>query len=205
MTYIQSPLHLPEQEKQEKRTPPEAMSDAFDEQDSHLPAPDSAESGVKSNAPSAPQTRLAVSKSKLPANWLPAGAIMRLNLFAELGFFLVLWAAYGFAMQYASKPVQRLISSLVSLMFSRWAIALVLLGACLIICRFLASLGLRCKDLQRMAYATRDSADTYDHADTEDAVLDLLHEAKEAIAKRQRWITTLFCAISAYLIVSLLY
>ncbi|PZO43623.1 MAG: hypothetical protein DCF15_22460 [Phormidesmis priestleyi] len=156
---------------------------------------------VNPDVPSAPQTRLSVNKSRLRANWLPAGAIMRLNLFAELGFFLVLWAAYGFAMQYVSKPVQRLIS----LMFSPWAIALVLLVVCLIICRFLASLVLRCKDLQGMALATQHSTDTYDHADTEEAVLDLLYGAKESITKRLHWITTLFCAISSYLIVSLFY
>lgn len=199
MTYIQSPLHSPE----ENTSAPVPMSNAFGDQEdaNSIPVDAESEPGIKSDVPSAPQTRLTVNKSRLSASWLPAGAIMRLNLFAELGFFLVLWAAYGFAMQYVSKPVQRLIS----LMFSPWAIALVLLIVCLLICRFLASLVLRCKDLQGMALATQHSTDTYDHADTEEAVLDLLYGAKESITKRLHWITTLFCAISSYLIVSLFY
>ncbi len=196
MTYIQSPLHSPEENA------PVPMSDAFGDQEdaNSIPVDVGSEPG-RSDAPSAPQTRLSVNKSRLPISWLPAGAVMRLNLFAELGFFLVLWAAYGFAMQYVSRPVQRL----VNLMFSPWAVALVLLVTCLIICRFLASLVLRCKDLQGMALATQQSTNTYDHADTEEAVLDLLYGAKESITKRLHWITTLFCAISSYLVVSLFY
>ncbi|PZO47222.1 MAG: hypothetical protein DCF15_19265, partial [Phormidesmis priestleyi] len=108
---------------------------------------------------------------------------------------------YGFVMRYVSETLQ----SLVRLAFSPWAIALILLSAGWITCRFLASLSLRCTELQKMAYATQDSADTYDHADTEERVLDLLHEMKESTAKRSRWMTTLFCAVSSYLIVSLFY
>ena len=195
MTYIPSPLHSPQE------TSPEPMSDAFEEQAGTTLTEPGTEPNAKPDLPSAPQTRLSVKKTRLSANWLPTGAVMRLNLFAELGFFFVLWAAYGFVMQYVSAPVQRL----VSLLFSPWAIALILLLACLLICRFLASLVLRCKDLQRMALATMESNDTYDHADTEEAVLDLLCGAKEALNKRQRWITTVFCAITSYLIVSLFY
>ena len=196
MTYIQSPFH-PSDEK-----PSVPMSNAFgDLEGANSTAADGeAELGVN-DLPSAPQTRLSVSKTQLSASWMPAGAIMRINLFAELGFFLMLWAAYGFAMQYVSKPIQRLIA----LMFSPGAIAFALLVGCLIICRFLASLVLRCKDLQGMALATQQSDDIYNHADTEEAVLDLLYGAKESITKRLHWITTLFCAMSSYLIVSLFY
>lgn len=199
MTYIQSPLHSPGTE--ENTSVP--MSNAFGDQEdaNSIPVERATGPGVKSDVPSIPQTRLKVNKSRLPISWMPAGAIMRLNLFAELAFFLVLWAAYGFAMQYVPKSLQ----SLISLMFSPWVIALVLLVICLIICRFLASLVLRCKDLQGMALATQHSTDAYDHADTEEAVLDLLYGAKESITKRLHWITTLFCAISSYLVVSLFY
>ena len=186
MTYIQSPLHKPAASA--------SMSDAFDEGEAEPTA-------APPEAPAAPTTRLTVRKSRLPIGWLPAGAIMRRNLFAELAFFLVLWAAYGFVMRYASRPLQ----SLVRLTFSPWAIALMLLIAGWVICRFLASLSLRCTDLQKMAYATKESESTYDHADTEEMVLDLLHEIKASTAKRSRWVTTLFCGIASYLIVSLFY
>ena len=186
MTYIQSPFQNP--------AAPAPMSDAFDEGQAEPTA-------ASTEAPAAPTTRLTVRKSRLPIAWLPTGAIMRRNLFAELAFFLVLWAAYGFVMRYVSVSLQ----NLVRLAFSPWALALMLLIAGWVICRFLASLSLRCTDLQKMAYATKESESTYDHADTEEMVLDLLHEIKESVSKRSRWITTLFCAIASYLLVSLLY
>lgn len=187
MTYIQSPFHSPAASA--------PMSDAFENES------EADSTTATTETPAAPAARLTVRKSRLPIGWLPTGAIMRRHLFAELAFFLVLWAAYGFVMRYLSDRLQ----SLVSLAFSPWAIALMLLGTCWIIGRFLASLSLRCTDLQKMACATQDSTDTYDHADTEQRVLDLLYGAKEAIANRLRWMTTLLCAVSSYLIVSLLY
>jgi hypothetical protein len=190
VTFIRSPLN--------NSTPATPMSDAFE--DAALPF-DEADSSAEAQTPAAPNTRLMVNKSKLPLRWLPSGAIMRLNIFAELAFFLLLWLAYGFVMQYLPESVHRL----VRLAFSPWAIALVLLMGAWLITRFLASLTLRCTDLQGMAWATQQSADPYNHADTEEAVLDLLYGAKESIAKRARWITTLFCAISSYLIVSPFY
>ena len=190
MTYIQSPLHSPA-----SSTTPAPMSDAFENE---APAESTA---ATAETPAVPTTRLTVRKSKLPVTWMPIGAIMRRNLFAELAFFLVVWAAYGFVIRYVSETLQ----SLVRLAFSPWALALMLLVTGWIVCRFLTSLSLRCTDLQKMAYATQGSEDTYDHADTEERVLDLLHEIKESTAKRSRWVTTLFCAVAAYLSVSLLY
>ncbi len=190
MTFIRSPFHQPAASA--------PMSDAF--ADDGQAASAAAETPAN-QTPAAPANRLAVRKSRLPIAWLPTGAIMRRNLFAELAFFLVLWAAYGFVMRYVSEPLQ----SLVRLAFSPWAMAVSLLVTGWTIARWLASLSLRCTDLQKMAYATKDSTDTYDHADTEELVLDLLYGAKESVAKRSRWMTTLFCAIASYLIVSLLY
>lgn len=187
MTYIQSPLHQPAASA--------PMSDAFDNE------AQAESTAAPAETPAMPTTRLAVRKSRLSIAWVPTGVIMRRNLFAELAFFLVLWAAYGFVMRYVSEPLQ----NLVRLAFSPWAIALMLLAADWIICRFLASVSLYCTDLQKMAYATQDSTDTYNHADTEERVLDLLREVKASTAKRSRWITTLFCGIASYLIVSLLY
>ncbi|PZO42471.1 MAG: hypothetical protein DCF15_22885, partial [Phormidesmis priestleyi] len=66
------------------------MSDAFENE---APAESTA---ATAETPAAPTTRLAVRKSRVPIAWVPIGAIMRRNLFAELAFFLVLWAAYGF-------------------------------------------------------------------------------------------------------------
>jgi hypothetical protein len=185
VTFIRSPLH--------SSTP---MSDAFENA-----ASPSIEADTEAQTPASPNPRLTVNKSKLSWRWVPIGAIMRLNIFAELAFFLLLWLAYGFVMQYLPNSVHRL----VRLAFSPWAIALVLLMGAWLITRFLASLTLRCTDLQGMAWATQQSTDPYDHADTEEVVLDLLYGAKESITKRARWITTLFCAIASYLIVSPFY
>lgn len=190
MTFIKSPLPL-------RKSRPRQMSNAFND------AQESSES-TQAEPEAAPdtqaQTRIIVSKSRLPAKWQPAGAIMRINLLAELGFFAVVWAAYGFIINSVSTPVQRL----VSLAFSPWAISLALLIVCLVICRFLASLVLRCTDLQGLVWQARE-AEPSAPAVEEEVILDLLFGAKESITKRSRWIVTIFCAISSYLIVSMFY
>ena len=157
-------------------------------------------------------TRLTVEKTKLPVGWMPKGAILRLNIFAELAFFLVVWAAYGFVMAYLPHSIQRV----VAIAFSPGAIALSLIVTGWLSARFLASLSLRFSDLQRMAWATQSSAQSstppahspkasYNDADIRAAVLDILFGAKESIDIRLNCLTTLNCAIATYQLVSLLY
>jgi len=211
MTYIKSPLHRGKsaQSRPKKSAP---MSDAFSDQST---GDKGSKSGGDDNANAenketlaAAATRLTVEKTKLPMSWMPKGAILRLNIFAELAFFLVLWAAYGFVMAYLPLGIQKV----VAIAFSPWAIALSLITTGWLIARFLASLSLRFSDLQRMAWATQSptpspqsSAASRNDAGIHEAVLDILFGAKESIAVRLNCLTTLYCAIATYQLVSLLY
>lgn len=147
---------------------------------------------------------------------MPKGAILRLNIFAELAFFVVMWAAYGFVIAYLPIRIQQA----VAIAFSPWAVALSLLITGWLSARFLASLSLRFGDLQRMAWAiqpsakpsakhskpsTQVSAAPSSDVDIHTAVLDILFGAKESIAVRLNCLTTLYCAIATYQLVSLLY
>ena len=212
MTYITSPLHRGDASSGDTDSLA-CMSDAFDRPvvaaksrtkktasvgDSKSASPDAEKAETTTASPS---TRLTVAKTKLPMRWLPKGAILRLNLFAELAFFAVFWAAYGFVMGYL--PVW--VRSIVAIAFSPWAIALCLLLTGWLGARFLASLSLRFGDLQRMAWAAQQSAESDSQTDVREAVLDILFGAKESIAIRQKWLTTLYCASATYQLVSLLY
>lgn len=213
MTYITSPLHRGNTSSDDTDSSA-CMSDAFDRpvtaatnSRTRKAASVSDSKSVSSDVekvettPASPPTRLTVTKTKLSVRWLPKGAILRLNLFAELAFFAVLWAAYGFVMGYLPMWVR----SMVEIAFSPWAIALCLLLTGWLCTRFLASLSLRFGDLQRMAWAAQQSTDSDSPTDIQEAVLDILFGAKESIAIRQNWLTTLYCASATYQLVSLLY
>lgn len=212
MAYITSPLHRGNTSSDDTDSSA-SMSDAFDRpvvavksrtkkaasvSDSKKANPDVE---ISEPTPASSSTRLTVTKTKLPMRWLPKGAILRLNLFAELAFFAVLWAAYGFVMGYLPAWVR----SMVEIAFSPWAIALCLLLTGWLCARFLASLSLRFGDLQRMAWAAQQSTESNSPTDVQEAVLDILFGAKESIAIRQNWLTTLYCASATYQLVSLLY
>ncbi|MGC1306532.1 MAG: hypothetical protein WA885_04830 [Phormidesmis sp.] len=212
MTYITSPLHRDDTSSDDTDSSA-CMSDAFDRpvvaaksrtkkatsvNDSKSASPD-AEKAETTTASS--PTRLTVTKTKLPMRWLPKGAILRLNLLAELAFFAVFWAAYGFVMSYL--PVW--VRSTVEIAFSPWAIALCLLVTGWLGARFFASLSLRFGDLQRMAWTAQQLTESDSPTDVREAVLDILFGAKESIAIRQKWLTTLYCASATYQLVSLLY
>ena len=223
MTYIKSPLHRGESKRsRKKKSAP--MSNAFDDSSS---SSKSVKSGNRNTAsadreeiPHTSATRLTVEKTKLPIRWMPKGAVLRLNIFAELAFFVVMWAAYGFVMAYLPIRIQQA----VAIAFSPWAIALSLIITGWLSARFLASLSLRFGDLQRMAWATvpssrpsaqpsakhsksstQASAAPSSDVDIHTAVLDILFGAKESIAVRLNCLTTLYCAIATYQLVSLLY
>jgi len=104
------------------------------------------------------------------------------------------------------------IQKVVAIAFSPWAIALSLIITGWLSARFLASLSLRFSDLQRMAWATQFSTSSAqpskpscNDAGIHEAVLDILFGAKESIAVRLNCLTTLYCAIATYQLVSLLY
>ena len=216
MTYIKSPLHqgksTSSRPKRSGSKKPGPMSDAFSDPP---PSNKDAKSGSDSKAsaeteetPVASTMRLTVEKTKLPVSWMPKGAILRLNIFAELGFFLVLWAAYGFVMAYLPLSVQKI----VAIAFSPWAIALSLIITGWLSARFLASLSLRFSDLQRMAWATqqltplaKSSPASCNDGDIHEAILDILFGAKESIAIRLNCLITLYCAMATYQLISLLY
>ena len=223
MTYIKSPLHRGESKRsRKKKSAP--MSNAFDDSSSSSKGVKSGDlnttSAEREDISPAPATRITVEKTKLPISWVPKGAILRLNIFAELAFFIVMWAAYGFVMAYLPIRIQQA----VAIAFSPWAVALSLLITGWLSARFLASLSLRFGDLQRMAWAiqppakpsakpsakhskpsTQASAVHSSDVDIQTAVLDILFGAKESIAVRLNCLTTLYFAISTYQLVSLLY
>lgn len=213
MAYITSPLHRGDTSSGDTNSSAR-MSDAFDRpaaaatnsrtrKAASVSDSKSASSDVEKLEPTSVSfsTRLTVTKTKLPMRWLPKGAILRLNLFAELAFFAILWAAYGFVMGYLPAWVR----SMVEIAFSPWAIALCLLLTGWLGARFLASLSLRFSDLQRMAWAAQQSTESDSSTNIREAVLDILFGAKESLAIRQNWLTTLYCASATYQLVSLLY
>ena len=211
MTYIKSPLHRGESKRSgKKKSAP--MSNAFDDSSSNSKGAKSGDlnttSAEREDISPASTTRITVEKTKLPISWVPKGAILRLNIFAELAFFVVMWAAYGFVMAYLPIRIQQA----VAIAFSPWAIALSLIITGWLSARFLASLSLRFSDLQRMAWATQQSTPlaksspaSCNDGDIREAILDILFGAKESIAIRLNCLTTLYCAMATYQLISMLY
>ena len=111
-------------------------------------------------------------------------------------------------MAYLPSSVQKI----VAIAFSPWAIALSLIITGWLSARFLASLSLHFSDLQRMAWATQRSASpakssptSCNDSEIREAILDILFGAKESIAIRLNCLTTLYCAMATYQLISLLY